>query len=147
MGLPATCKLESVTVLRENVTYGREPHADSTKWSRNGLLPVWPSQNFITSPELRTRNEVEKAVAIVARDAVQARILHQEVELTERATDKYGRLLANVYYRGDQHEPELGQWLLTQRLAVPYDGGTKTVVDNWQLYHQSASTSTLSSPR
>ena len=101
----------------------------------------------IDCPELRTRNEVEKAVAIVARDTLQARILHQEVELKERATDKYGRLLANVYYRGDQHEPELGQWLLTQRLAVPYDGGTKTVVDNWQLYHQSASGFTLSSPR
>lgn len=95
----------------------------------------------IDCPELRTRNDVEKSVAIVARDALQARILHKEVQLTARATDKYGRLLANVYYHGDDgEEPELGQWLLAKRLAVPYDGGTKTVVTNWHDYHHETAT-------
>ena len=46
-------------------------------------------------------------------------------------TEKYGRLLADVYF-GGRH---LNAWLVEQRYALPYDGGTKQVPDSWVHYH------------
>lgn len=35
--------------------------------------------------------------------------------------EKYGRILADV----DHHGRDMGQWMIQQHLAKPYDGGTK----------------------
>jgi micrococcal nuclease len=63
----------------------------------------------------------EKDRATKARDALSARILNQTVQLRDVATEKYGRLLANVYLGGEC----MNKWMLEQGHAIPYDGGNK----------------------
>ena len=41
--------------------------------------------------------------------------------------EKYGRLLADVYL----DELHLNQWLIENKYAVAYDGGTKHRPDEW----------------
>lgn len=87
--------------------------------------------NGIDTPELKTKNEVEKRVALFARDALAAKILYRDVYLKEVKTEKYGRLLAEVWLENEC----LNDWMITQRFAVEYDGGTKKSPDNWDEYH------------
>jgi endonuclease YncB( thermonuclease family) len=46
-------------------------------------------------------------------------------------TEKYGRLLADVYI----DQIHLNDYLLKKRLAVVYDGGTKNCPKNWMEYY------------
>jgi endonuclease YncB( thermonuclease family) len=84
----------------------------------------------IDTPEMKSANEIEKKVARQAQQALSELILGKTVRLENRANEKYGRLLADVYLE----ELHVNKWLLDQRLAVPYDGKTKSVVDDWQAY-------------
>ena len=84
----------------------------------------------IDSPELHGENEDEKQCAILARDALSEIILHRYVTLKNIGNEKYGRLLADVYL-DDLH---VNEWLLKERLAVPYDGGTKKSPKSWTKY-------------
>ena len=84
----------------------------------------------IDSPELHGANEDEKQCAILARDALSEIILHRYVTLKNIGNEKYGRILADVYL-DDLH---LNEWLLRERLAVPYDGGTKKTPKSWIKY-------------
>ena len=52
----------------------------------------------IDSPEIRTKNESEKAAAILSRDQLLVKILHKIVYLKNIGKEKYGRLLADVFY-------------------------------------------------
>jgi endonuclease YncB( thermonuclease family) len=63
----------------------------------------------------------EKDRATKARDALSARILNNTVQLRDVTTEKYGRLLANVYL-GDEC---MNKWMLEQGHAIPYNGGNK----------------------
>lgn len=76
----------------------------------------------IDSAEIKGKTENEKHLAILARDALMAKILGHVVELRNVSTEKYGRLLADVYL-GDLH---INGWMLENGYAVPYHGGTKT---------------------
>lgn len=87
--------------------------------------------NNIDTPELRTHNDEEKEIAIKARDSLSARIMSKDVFLKNIKTEKYGRLLCDVYL-GDEN---LNDWMITQRYAIPYDGGTKTIPKSWKDYH------------
>jgi len=53
------------------------------------------------------------------------------VTLKNINTEKYGRILADVYL-DDMH---LNKVMLEKRLAVPYDGGTKISPSNWMNYY------------
>ena len=64
----------------------------------------------------------EKDAAIVARDALSAKILGKTITLRNVTTEKYGRLLANVYLDGEC----MNDWMLKNGHAVAYDGGKKT---------------------
>ena len=86
--------------------------------------------NGIDTPEIKGKNEDEKTAAKNARDALSSLILHKEVILKNVSTEKYGRLLADVYFN-DLH---LNQWMIDQRYAVKYDGGHKTSPDSWLNY-------------
>lgn len=68
----------------------------------------------------------EKDRATRARDALSARILNHTVQLRDVTTEKYGRLLANVYL-GDEC---MNKWMLEQGHAIPYDGGNKQAAAN-----------------
>jgi micrococcal nuclease len=88
--------------------------------------------NGIDCPEMKSRDPNEKAVAIIARDKLAERILGKMVKLENVATEKYGRVLADVVHEG----LSCGPWLVQQRLAVPYQGKTKKSPENWMEFHQ-----------
>ena len=75
----------------------------------------------IDTPEMHGKNEDEKEAAKNAQQALEKLILHQDVVLKNVQTEKYGRLLAEVYI-GDLH---VNQHMLDKGFAVKYDGGTK----------------------
>lgn len=83
--------------------------------------------NGIDTPELRTSNENEKKHAILARDALHNKIYDKIVELKNVESEKYGRLLADIYLG----EENINEWLITQNFAVKYDGGTKQKPESW----------------
>ena len=54
------------------------------------------------------------------------------VELKNLETEKYGRILADVYIDG----LHINNHMLVSRLAVKYDGGTKKVPNSWLEYYK-----------
>lgn len=88
----------------------------------------------VDCPELRTKNPNEKQIALKAKTFVEERILHKRVELKNVSREKYGRILADVFVA---NEPKsINDLLIQNRLAVPYDGGTKHVPDDWVVWHE-----------
>ena len=88
--------------------------------------------NGIDTPEIKGKNDDEKEAAKVAKNALSEKILHKYVVLKNVSTEKYGRLLADVYL-GDLH---LNKWMLDNRYAVSYDGGTKITPKSWNKYRE-----------
>ena len=86
--------------------------------------------NGLDCPEMRTKDAKEKLIAVKARDYVANIILNKIITLKEVKLDKYGRLLAYVYYEKRCINSEL----IERNLAVSYDGGTKHVPDDWEKY-------------
>jgi micrococcal nuclease len=80
----------------------------------------------IDSPEMKSKNK-EKQLAIVARDALANLIMNKTIHIKNISTEKYGRVLANVYLE-DLH---INQWMLDNKHAIPYDGGTKNRPPEW----------------
>ena len=91
--------------------------------------------NGIDTPEIKGKgvSDEEKEAAILARDFVSNMVLHKHVRLENIESEKYGRILADVYL-GDIHLNEL---LISERYAVKYDGGTKTRPESWLKYKSS----------
>jgi len=88
--------------------------------------------NGIDTPEIKGKGvtDDEKEEAKKARDFVSELILHKYVRLENIETEKYGRILADVYI-DDIHLNEL---LIKERYAVRYDGGTKIKPSSWCNY-------------
>ena len=88
--------------------------------------------NGIDTPEIKGKevSDEEKEEAKLARDFVTNMVFNKFVRLENIATEKYGRILADVYI-GDVHLNEL---LMTERYAVKYDGGTKIKPTSWLKY-------------
>jgi endonuclease YncB( thermonuclease family) len=88
--------------------------------------------NGIDTPEIKGKgvSEEEKEAAKVARDFVANLVLNKVIRLENIQSEKYGRILADVYI-GDIHLNEL---LIKQRYAVAYDGGTKKKPTSWTKY-------------
>ena len=77
--------------------------------------------NGIDSPEIKGKSEAEKVSAIVSRDKLSNLILNKVVRLEDVKTEKYGRILAEVYL----DNLHINQWMLENKLAESYDGGKK----------------------
>lgn len=75
----------------------------------------------IDTPEVRTKNHDEKAMGYRARDALRDKILGRVVRVTCGKFDKYGRILVDIHVDG----VSIGDWLVSNGYAQPYDGGTK----------------------
>lgn len=88
--------------------------------------------NGIDTPEIKGKNisEEEKEAAIQARDYVYNLVYNKYVRLENIESEKYGRILADVYV-GDIYLNEL---LIKERYAVNYDGGTKQKPNSWLKY-------------
>ena len=83
----------------------------------------------IDTPEMKTKNATEKALAIKARDVLSAQFLNKMVLLENVDYDKYGRILADmITVEGNIH---LSEWMLVNSYAVEYDGGTKHRPTEW----------------
>ena len=107
--------------------------------------------NGIDCPEIKGKNALEKQVAHYAKMYVSDKVLHKTIYLDNVKTEKYGRVLADVYINPilqaagqatgqEQRQNEsLSQMLLRNGLAVEYDGGTKNVPDNWMNHYLSLS--------
>lgn len=83
--------------------------------------------NGIDTPEIKGKTAAEKELAKKARDALSGLINGKVIELKNVCTEKYGRLLADVYI-DDIH---VNQWMVDQKYAVRYDGGTKQRPEEW----------------
>ena len=95
--------------------------------------------NGIDTPEIKGKNENEKKLAVIARDTLRDKILNHDVELRAVQSEKYGRVLATVYFKNEN----INQWMIDQHFAVEYDGGTKKVPDNWMKYYNDKKTGHL----
>ena len=87
----------------------------------------------IDTPEMKTKNEDEKAIAHLAQKTLSDLILNKNVILKNTSLDKYGRILANVY---TETGIELSKWAITNKYAVSYDGGTKKPPKSWSEYNK-----------
>ena len=87
--------------------------------------------NGIDCPEIKGSNENEKHCAQLAKEEMSKLVLGKVVYLKNIETEKYGRILADVYLE-DLH---LNKHMLEKRLAVKYDGGTKVCTNNWMDYY------------
>lgn len=83
--------------------------------------------NGIDTPEIKGKTPEERELAKHARDALAEKIYGKFVELKNVETEKYGRILADVYI-DDEH---INKWLIESNFAVPYDGGTKYRPTEW----------------
>jgi len=82
--------------------------------------------NGVDTPELRTKNPCEKAKGFKAKELVQSIMQNaKNIELRNVSRGKYFRIVADVIADG----VDIKKALIDARLAVPYDGGKKTVVD------------------
>jgi len=86
----------------------------------------------IDSPEIRGSSPEEKVAAQKARDALAEKVLNQMVFLQNLDTEKYGRVLADVYLEGEA-KYSINEWMLEHHYAVPYTGGTKVA---WTSSHK-----------
>jgi micrococcal nuclease len=75
----------------------------------------------IDSAEIKSKNINEKDQAKKVRDILSELILHKTVTLKNISTEKYGRILADVYL----DDLCINNWMLDEGYAVEYNGGTK----------------------
>lgn len=88
--------------------------------------------NGIDCPEIKGKDDAEKQCAQIAKQEMTNLVLDKLVILKNVQTEKYGRILADVY---DTNELHLNKHMIEKRLAVGYDGGTKISPSNWMNYH------------
>ena len=88
--------------------------------------------NGIDTPEIKGKgiSDEEKKAAKEARDFVSNLVFNKFVRLENVQSEKYGRILADVFI-DDIHLNEL---LIKERYAVKYDGGTKNKPESWSNY-------------
>ena len=77
----------------------------------------------VDTPELRTRDELEKKFGYEVRDKLREKILDKIVTVKCGEFDKYGRLLVDIYC--DNETRSISNWLIENKYAFAYDGGTK----------------------
>ena len=105
----------------------------------NNKLYKWNCRlSGVDTPEIRTRDKVEKKYGYQVRDALREKITDKMVMVHCGEFDKYGRLLGQIYLK-DEYEQQTGgggdsddlqknsinQWLIDNNYAFPYDGGSK----------------------
>ena len=76
----------------------------------------------VDTPELKTRDLLEKSLGYKAKEFVQDLILNKVVQVKFRENDLYGRPLCDITLDDGR---DLASLLIEQKLAVAYEGGTK----------------------
>ena len=83
--------------------------------------------NGIDTPEIKGQTQKEKDLAKKIRDTLQTKLMNKIVQLKNTSSEKYGRLLADVYL----DDVCINTWMIEQGFAVAYSGGTKVRPDEW----------------
>ncbi len=86
----------------------------------------------IDCPEMKSHNKHEKMVARIAQTKLSTMILHKPIKLENVSNDKYGRVLADVYYK----KKNIANYMLKNKLAVEYYGKTKKPPSDWLKYYE-----------
>lgn len=86
--------------------------------------------DHIDTPELRSKNEIEVKIANKARDRLIELINNKLVYVECLNYDKYGRILANIYADKKMIQ-SFNDKLVSEGLAVFYDGGKKQNFETW----------------
>ncbi len=110
-----------------NVRYVKNYDGDTVTVDIPGVLPIIGDNMMvrirgIDTPELRGKCQDEKEKARIAKRLVKAELRKAKtINLHRVGRGKYFRFIADVKYDGK----DLGQVLIKNNLAVPYDGGKK----------------------
>lgn len=88
----------------------------------------------IDTPELRTRNVMEKSWGYMVRDKVREVLLDEVVKVYCGEFDKYGRLLVDIETTQGLN---ISHWLIEKGYAFSYNGGTKR---DWENYLKNMTT-------
>ena len=75
----------------------------------------------VDTPEIRTRNKLEKEYGLKVRDKLKEKILGKVVKVVCDDFDKYGRLLIDIKLE----DILISEWLISNNYAFSYDGGKK----------------------
>ena len=86
--------------------------------------------NGIDTPEIKGKNDDEKEAAKAARNALSNLIYGKQIRLENIKSEKYCRILADFYL----NQLHINDWLIRERYAVAYDGGTKKSPESWIKY-------------
>ena len=89
----------------------------------------------IDTPELKTKNKCEKAVAKKAKKLTQDFLTGGNIVLKNCERDKYFRLLCEVKKQISDEETDLANLLFQENLAYKYFGGTKQKI-NWCIFYK-----------
>ncbi len=81
--------------------------------------------NGIDAPEIKTKSEEEKKLAQKAKEKMSELVLGKDIILKNVQTEKYGRILADIYV----DSIHVNEYMIEQGLAVRYNGGTKGTFD------------------
>lgn len=106
--------------------------ASKLPYNESPLYRLSVRLNGIDTPEMKGKGvtDEEKEAAKTARDFVSKLVLNKFVRLENIKSEKYGRILADVFV-GDVHLNEL---LIKEGYALKYDGGTKIKPTSWIKY-------------
>jgi endonuclease YncB( thermonuclease family) len=88
--------------------------------------------NGIDCPEINSKDKNEKQCAELAKQELTNLVINQLVTLKNVKTEKYGRILADVYIES----LNVNNYMIEKRLAIEYDGGTKMSPKNWMKYYE-----------
>ena len=91
--------------------------------------------NIMASPMDEDDSEIEALYEYLKKHliAFSNLILNKYITLANIQTEKYGRILADVYVGG----LHVNEWLVSEKYAVKYDGGTKKSPESWLKYRTS----------
>lgn len=87
----------------------------------------------VDTPEIRTRNKLEKVHGYFVRDKLKEKILNKKCNIMCGKFDKYGRLLIDITI----DKCNVNNWLIENDYAFEYDGGTKR---SWETYLEAKKT-------
>jgi len=87
--------------------------------------------NGIDTPEIRSRNKQEKVIARQVRDYVKELLESHAFRVCCGKSDKYGRILCDIYVILDGVELSLADHLIGKKYGYIYNGGKKLKFEDW----------------
>ena len=85
----------------------------------------------IDCPEIKGKDENERNCAQLAKKELSNLLMNKLVRLENVQTEKYGRVLADVYI----DNINVSKHMLEKGLAIAYDGSTKITPKDWMYYY------------